>query len=76
MQASLVQIKNVIFSNIKGTTATPIAVDLRCSNKFPCETIQLENIDLSLSLKSKPSGSRCANIKPIYKGMQNPQGCL
>ncbi|XP_027905240.1 exopolygalacturonase-like [Vigna unguiculata] len=75
-EASLVQIKNVIFSNIKGTTATPIAVDLRCSNKFPCETIQLENIDLSLSLKSKPSGSRCANIKPIYKGMQNPQGCL
>jgi len=74
MQASLVKIKDVVFSNIKGTTTTPIAVDLRCSNKFPCESIKLENIDLSL--KTKPSGSRCANIKPIYKGLQNPPGCL
>ncbi|XP_027905404.1 exopolygalacturonase-like [Vigna unguiculata] len=73
-KASLVKIKDVVFSNIKGTTTTPIAVDLRCSNKFPCESIKLENIDLSL--KTKPSGSRCANIKPIYKGLQNPPGCL
>ncbi|XP_047158387.1 exopolygalacturonase-like [Vigna umbellata] len=73
-KGSLVKLKDVVFSNIKGTTTSPIAVDLRCSDKFPCESIKLENI--GLSLKSKPTGSRCANIKPIYKGLQNPPGCL
>ncbi|KAG5005996.1 hypothetical protein JHK85_024538 [Glycine max] len=71
---SLVNIKDVVFSNIRGTTISPIAVDLRCSKQFPCQDIKLQNIDLNLG--PKPSGSRCANIKPIYTGVQRPAACL
>ncbi|MED6175574.1 hypothetical protein PIB30_079685 [Stylosanthes scabra] len=70
---SLVKIANVGFVNIKGSTISPIAVDLRCSHQFPCENVRLHNIDLKLV--PSPAGSRCANIKPIYGGIQMPPAC-
>ncbi|KAL2340966.1 hypothetical protein Fmac_008906 [Flemingia macrophylla] len=63
---SLVKIRDVGFRNIRGTTVSPIAVDLRCSKQFPCQNVKLININLNLG--PKPAGSRCANIKPIYIG--------
>ncbi|XP_061369318.1 polygalacturonase-like [Gastrolobium bilobum] len=71
---SLVKIKNVGFSNIRGTTISPLAVDLRCSKQFPCQNVQLHNIDLKLG--TLPAGSRCVNIKPVYGGLQRPTACL
>ncbi|KAG4949195.1 hypothetical protein JHK82_042392 [Glycine max] len=71
---SLVKIKDVVFSNIRGTTISPIAVDLRCSKQFPCQDVKLKNINLNLG--PKPSGSRCTNIKPVYGGVQRPAACL
>ncbi|KAK7412916.1 hypothetical protein VNO78_04676 [Psophocarpus tetragonolobus] len=71
---SLVQIKGISFSNIRGTTISPIAVDLRCSKQFPCQNVQLRNIDLNHG--PKPADSRCANIKPVYGGIQRPAACL
>jgi len=73
MQPSLVKIKNIGYRNIRGTTTSPIAVDLRCSKLFPCQNVQLHNIDLMLG--AIPTGSRCANIKPIYGGLQKPPAC-
>ncbi|RDX88500.1 Polygalacturonase, partial [Mucuna pruriens] len=70
---SLVKLKDIRYSNIKGTTVSPIAVDLRCSKQFPCQNVRLSNIDLKLG--HKPAGSRCANIKPRYVGMQRPPAC-
>ncbi|XP_057428555.1 exopolygalacturonase-like [Lotus japonicus] len=70
---SLVKIRNILFSNIKGTTISPIAVDLRCSKQFPCQNVKLQNIDLKLG--ASPGGSRCANIKPLYIGLQRPPAC-
>ncbi|XP_045791846.1 polygalacturonase-like [Trifolium pratense] len=70
---SLVKINNIGFINIKGTTISPIAVDLRCSKQFPCQDVQLRNIDLKLG--TNPTTSRCANIKPIYSGIQIPPPC-
>ncbi|KAL1320879.1 exopolygalacturonase-like [Arachis hypogaea] len=72
---SLVKIANVGFINVKGTTISPIAVDLRCSKQFPCENIQLHNIDLKLLGPILPSGARCANVKPVYGGIQMPPAC-
>ncbi|KAK2448630.1 Pectin lyase superfamily protein [Trifolium repens] len=70
---SLVKINHIAFTNIKGTTSSPIAVDLRCSQQFPCQNVQLRDIDLKLG--TNPSSSRCANIKPIYVGLQIPPPC-
>ncbi|KEH37190.1 polygalacturonase [Medicago truncatula] len=71
---SLVKIKNISFRNIRGTTTSPIAVDLKCSKLFPCKNVGLHNINLSLGAK-KPTASKCANIKPIYSGSQKPPPC-
>ncbi|XP_027338295.1 exopolygalacturonase-like [Abrus precatorius] len=70
---SLVKVRSVSFSNIRGTTISPIAVDLRCSKQFPCQNVQLNNINLKLG--PAPTNSRCANIKPIYVGLQAPPAC-
>ncbi|KAJ1407680.1 Pectin lyase fold/virulence factor [Sesbania bispinosa] len=70
---SLVKISNVHISNIRGSTISPIAVDLRCSKLYPCQNVKLHNIDLRLG--PNPGGSRCANIKPIYSGLQRPPAC-
>ena len=70
---SLVRISDIIFKNIKGTTTSPIAVDMRCSKQFPCQNVRLQNIDLTLG--ATPAGSRCNNIKPIYVGLQKPPPC-
>ncbi|KAK7363549.1 hypothetical protein VNO77_05695 [Canavalia gladiata] len=71
---SLVKIKNVHFENIKGTTTSPIAVDLRCSKMFPCEGVTLQNIDLKLGIA--PTSSRCVNTKPLFGGLLMPPACL
>ncbi|XP_019424932.1 PREDICTED: exopolygalacturonase-like [Lupinus angustifolius] len=70
---SLVKVSNVAFANVRGTTISPIAVDLRCSKQFPCQNIKISNIHLKHA--SSPISSRCANIKPVYIGMQQPPPC-
>lgn len=38
--------KNVIYQNIKGTSATNDAITFNCSKIFPCQGILLENVKL------------------------------
>lgn len=71
---SLVKILDVHFANVKGTTTSPIAVDLRCSKTFPCQGITFQDIDLKLGLA--PTTARCVNVKPIYGGVLNPPACI
>ncbi|GFQ04114.1 exopolygalacturonase clone gbge184 [Phtheirospermum japonicum] len=73
-EQSSVKISDVHFINIKGTTISPIPVNLDCSTKFPCENIELADIDLapvgSIILKSA-----CASAQSVLlKGIQNPPG--
>ncbi|PKU85724.1 Exopolygalacturonase [Dendrobium catenatum] len=42
---SRVKISNTTFEQIRGTSATDVAIDLLCSSAFPCD-IKLKNIDL------------------------------
>ncbi|PKU73058.1 Exopolygalacturonase [Dendrobium catenatum] len=44
--ASRVKIDNVRFQNIRGTSATDVAINLVCSSFVPCDHITLENINL------------------------------
>ncbi|PHU16890.1 Polygalacturonase [Capsicum chinense] len=45
-QDSAVEVKNVIYQNIKGTSATNEAINFKCSKNFPCQGILLENVKL------------------------------
>ncbi|KAM7509013.1 hypothetical protein LguiA_019466 [Lonicera macranthoides] len=46
-QRSAVQIENVVYKNIKGTSASKIAIKFCCSKAFPCQGILLQDINLS-----------------------------
>lgn len=78
-QSSQVQIKNVWFKNIRGTSSSPLAVILNCSSIAPCQNIYLEDINLGYSGSSKLVGASmatCSHVKGAASGVQNPRACI
>ncbi|KAL9161286.1 hypothetical protein ABFS82_07G011300 [Erythranthe guttata] len=71
---SLVKISDVIYDNIRGTTISPVAVNIVCSSKVPCQNVHLQNINLQLNGNQKTT-STCANVKLGYTGLQFPPPC-
>ena len=63
------------FKNIRGTSATPVAVKLVCSKSIPCEGVEVADINLTYSGNRGPIVSECANVMPTITGVQNPQIC-
>ncbi|EYU21014.1 hypothetical protein MIMGU_mgv1a016109mg [Erythranthe guttata] len=71
---SLVRISDVIYDNIRGTTISPVAVNIVCSSQVPCQNVHLQNINLQLNGNQKTT-STCANVKLGYTGLQFPPPC-
>ncbi|KAB5512438.1 hypothetical protein DKX38_029466 [Salix brachista] len=72
---SKVKISDVSFKNIRGTSATPVAVKLACSSGIPCEKVELANINLVYSGSEGPAKSHCSNVKPKISGIMSASGC-
>ncbi|KAA8518187.1 hypothetical protein F0562_015661 [Nyssa sinensis] len=45
-QKSAVQVKNVVYQNIKGTSAGDVAIKFDCSKNFPCQGIVLQDVNI------------------------------
>ncbi|KAK7264662.1 hypothetical protein RJT34_32272 [Clitoria ternatea] len=71
---SLVKIENVHFANVRGTTISPIAVELRCSKLYPCKGVTFRDIDLKFG--EAPTTARCQNTNPLYNGFLMPPPCV
>lgn len=74
-QKSAVQIKNVLYKNIRGTSASDVAVKFDCSESFPCHGIVLQNIDLRGEGEKYVEAS-CNNIELVYLEDVSPRCCL
>ncbi|XP_050205673.1 exopolygalacturonase clone GBGA483-like [Mercurialis annua] len=75
---SRVKIHSVSFKNIRGTSATKLAVKLNCSKGMPCQNVSIGNINLKYSVNGKQQGkstSECVNVKPRIIGKMVPPGC-
>lgn len=72
---SKVKISDVSFKNIRGTSATPVAVKLACSSGIPCEKVELADINLVYSGSESPAKSQCSNVKPKISGIMSASGC-
>ncbi|XP_011656227.1 exopolygalacturonase [Cucumis sativus] len=72
---SKVKISNVSFINIRGTAANTLAVSFVCSSQFPCEDIEVTDINLTYNGSGGPISSMCKNVKPKVSGVQNPHIC-
>ncbi|KAK4272530.1 hypothetical protein QN277_021074 [Acacia crassicarpa] len=65
---SAVQIKNVLYQNIKGTSASKVSVKFDCSEDFPCQGIVMQNVDLTLET-GEASKASCHNVQVSYVGL-------
>ena len=72
---STVQLSDICINNIKGTSWTCEAVILACSSAKPCKNVTIGNVDLGFSGPKGPITTKCANVKPIFTGKQNPPVC-
>ncbi|CAH2060312.1 unnamed protein product, partial [Thlaspi arvense] len=73
-QNSGVKISGVTFANIKGTSTTPIAMKLDCSDSNHCTGIRLQNINLTYM--RGPSDSHCTNAHGRASGVMVPRNCM
>ncbi|KAF3453365.1 hypothetical protein FNV43_RR03805 [Rhamnella rubrinervis] len=72
--SSKVQIRDVRFKHISGTSRSEVAVHLRCSDTNPCKNIMLK--DINLDYTDGTADSRCSNVFGVACGKQNPPSCM
>ncbi|KAL6195239.1 hypothetical protein ACLB2K_030859 [Fragaria x ananassa] len=72
---SEVQIRNVRFKNIRGSSATPIAVNLACSPSVPCQDVELEDVDLTYNGDEGLLSSQCINVRPRITRVAKALAC-
>ncbi|KAF3780529.1 Polygalacturonase [Nymphaea thermarum] len=73
-QDSGVKISHVTYTNISGTSATDIAVELKCSASSWCQGINMA--DVQLTYNGHPSTALCQNAVGTASGMMLPPSCL
>ncbi|XP_021890788.1 polygalacturonase QRT2-like [Carica papaya] len=60
-QASAVKVSNVLYRNIKGTSASKVAINFDCSETVPCQGILLQDVAIA-SKHEEPTKASCANV--------------
>ncbi|KAJ3683682.1 hypothetical protein LUZ60_013909 [Juncus effusus] len=76
-EPSKVKIHDVSFTRITGTSNTPVAVQLNCSELVPCQNVKLEEINLEPLASFLPNiSSICSHVLGMAFGTQNPDPCL
>uniref|UniRef100_A0A2N9IYY6 endo-polygalacturonase n=1 Tax=Fagus sylvatica TaxID=28930 RepID=A0A2N9IYY6_FAGSY len=70
-QRLAVQVKNVLYQNIHGTSASDVAVNFNCSDSFPCQGIFLQNINLKY--EGKTTKALCYNVQSADNGIVSPR---
>ncbi|KAL5976939.1 hypothetical protein ACLOJK_021276 [Asimina triloba] len=74
-QKSAVEISNVVYKNIEGTSASKVAVEFDCSESIPCKEIVLEDINL-VGAGGEDTESSCKNVQGTAQGKVYPSSCL
>ncbi|XXG64147.1 hypothetical protein AAC387_Pa05g2177 [Persea americana] len=74
-QQSAVEVSNVVYKSITGTSASEVALTFHCSKNFPCHDIVLQDINL-VGNGGEPTTGSCKNIKGISAGTVYPHPCF
>ncbi|KAL7102531.1 hypothetical protein ACP275_08G125700 [Erythranthe tilingii] len=73
---STVEIKGVKFFDIKGSSTTEAAVNIKCSKSKPCQDIEFSGLDLTLT-NGQPTIASCSHTKgeTFHGSDQVPSHC-
>lgn len=74
LQKSAVEVSNILYKNIKGTSASDIAIDFECSKSVPCHDIVLQDINL-IKEGGGTAKSSCKNVEWTKMGQALPEPC-
>ncbi|EER88642.1 hypothetical protein BDA96_10G248400 [Sorghum bicolor] len=74
--ASKVTVKDVSFKNVTGTSASPEAVSLLCSDKIPCTGVTMDNVKVEYSGKNNKTMAVCQNAKGSATGCLKELACF
>ncbi|KAG7639374.1 Polygalacturonase ADPG2 [Arabidopsis thaliana] len=66
-EKSAVQVKNVVYRDISGTSASENAITFNCSKNYPCQGIVLDRVNI------KGGKATCTNANVVDKGAVLPQ---
>ncbi|KAJ9184785.1 hypothetical protein P3X46_004473 [Hevea brasiliensis] len=69
---SAVQVKNVVYKNIKGTSASEVAIKFDCSKTYPCQGILLEDVILEREAGNQTAKALCNNVNLAELGVVSP----
>ncbi|WOL11251.1 polygalacturonase-like protein [Canna indica] len=72
-QSSGVKISQVSYTDIRGSSATPVAVKFDCSPSNPCKGMKLR--DINLSYLNKQAQAFCRHAHGSSSGTMNPRAC-
>ncbi|KAG0476695.1 hypothetical protein HPP92_013536 [Vanilla planifolia] len=73
-QSSGVKISDVSYRDIRGSSATLVAVSFDCSAMNPCSGISLQDIDLAY--EDQPAMASCNHAEGLASGLVHPPSCL
>ncbi|KAK2440288.1 Pectin lyase superfamily protein [Trifolium repens] len=71
-QDSAVQLSNILYQNIKGTSASEVAIKLECSQAVPCKGIHLQDVILTPE-DNDYTIAKCDNVRYSKSGILNPK---
>ncbi|KAL6205416.1 hypothetical protein ACLB2K_022676 [Fragaria x ananassa] len=74
-KTSEIQITDVKYIDIWGTSNTETAVNFKCSENKPCTKIELRDINLNYS-GGREANESCLNAKGVASGKEYPKSCL
>ncbi|KAH7670847.1 Polygalacturonase protein [Dioscorea alata] len=73
-KSSGIKISQVMYNNVQGSSATPVAVKFDCSPSNYCSGIGLQ--DIKLTYMNKPAQAYCKNAEGSASGYIVPPSCL
>ncbi|XP_010472056.1 PREDICTED: exopolygalacturonase-like [Camelina sativa] len=74
--ASQIQIQDVRYNNIWGTSTDKVAVKLQCSKNVPCKGVELTDVSLVHSGPDGPATAFCENVGGRTLGKIAPPSCI
>ncbi|KAM5552354.1 polygalacturonase [Rosa sericea] len=72
-QASAVKVSGVVYQNVKGTSASEVAVNFDCSERFGCQEILVQDVNIVPLNDEGIATASCQNVGLRDRGIVSPK---